>query len=339
MTLPQSPADPRPDDVAPTAPLPATAAAPAPPGGGAGAPPPGAWTPPGPAAPARRRSTAGTVLTVVGVTVAVLAVAQLALNLVGHATARTRTDAQGYGAPRVVELVTDGPVEVRASSGRDVRVERTGRYAWDEPRYTVEERGDRLVVTYRCGWSWAGVCSTSLSAEVPEGTEVVVRSGDGVIRAEGPLGDVDLRTSDGDVAVSGVAGAVDARTSDGRVDVQDASGDVAVRTSDGDVTLRDVGGDADVTAVDGALEVDGVAGSLTARTSDGDVTVAAVAGDVTARSADGDVTVHGTGEPVALEIVTVDGRQVVDAPTDPAAGRRVSVRTGDGDVSYLGPRR
>ncbi|WP_309133578.1 DUF4097 family beta strand repeat-containing protein [Cellulomonas sp.] len=311
----------------PTGAAPAPAPGPAP--AGAAAPVP----------PAPRRSRTGTVLTAVGITVAALAAAQLAVNLLGHAAARTVSTTAAYAAPRVVELVTDGAVDVRAAGDGEVRVERTSRHAWDEPDYDVQERGDRLVVTYRCGWTWAGVCSTSLAAEVPEGTAVVVRSADGQVRAEGALGDAELRTSDGDVLVTGATGSVEVRTSDGRVDVQDVAGDVLVRTADGDVRLRGVGGDADVAGVDGTVDVDGVDGSLAARTSDGDVMVAAVAGDVGARTVDGDVTVHGTGEPAALEMATVDGRSVIDAPTDPAADRRVVLRTVDGDVAYLGPRR
>ena len=60
--------------------------------------------------------------------------------------------------------------------------------------------------------------------------------------------------------------------------------------------------------------------------------------DVEAVTSNGHVTVFGTGEPVALTISTSNGRQTVDAPTDPSASRTVFIRTSDGNVSYLGPR-
>ena len=79
-------------------------------------------------------------------------------------------------------------------------------------------------------------------------------------------------------------------------------------------------------------------GAVTTHTSDGRTTIAAVDGDVDARASDGDVTVYGNGEPVALTMQTSDGRQTVDAPTDPDAPISVRIHTADGDASYLGPR-
>lgn len=366
MTTPQTPTDPAPGTAGgtperPTAVLPAAtpaatpAGAAAAPAGPAG-PPPGGRAVDGAVPPGRRRSTAGRVLTVVGAVVGALVVVQLAANLLAHAMARTETATQAYAAAPVVELVTDGAVDVRATAEGDVRVERTSRAAWDEPRYAVDESADRLVVTHSCGTTWVGVCSTSLAVRLPEGTDVVVRASDGDVRAEGAVGDVALRTwsghvsvvgargdvtartSDGDVAVQDAGGTVEARSSSGHVEVVDTAGRVVAGTSDGDVRVRGAGGATEATSLSGHVAVDGVAGAATARTSDGDVTVAAVDGDVTARSLSGHVTVHGTGEPVALEISTLDGRQTVDTPTDPSAARRVVVSSSDGDVAYLGPR-
>ena len=47
---------------------------------------------------------------------------------------------------------------------------------------------------------------------------------------------------------------------------------------------------------------------------------------------------YGTGEPVALDISTADGRQTVEGPTDPTSSVHVRIRTSDGDAAYLGPR-
>lgn len=322
----------------------------------AGPPPPGPDAPAGAAPGPRRRSTAGRVLTGVGAVLGGVLIAQLAATVLAEASARTETAVQTYAAAPVVELVTDGAVDVRVVPGADVQVERTARVAWQDADYVVDEGGDRLTVTHRCGWQWVGVCSASLAVELPEGTDVVVRSSDGDVRAEGPVGavalrtwsgavevvgargDVEARTSDGDVSVQDVGGAVQARSSSGHVQVTDAAGRVVAATSDGDVRVRGAGDDTEASSTSGHVEVDGVAGSAVARTSDGDVTVAGVTGDATAHTWSGHATVYGTGEPVALEISTLDGRQTVDAPTDPSAARRVTVTSSDGDVAYLGPR-
>ena len=79
-------------------------------------------------------------------------------------------------------------------------------------------------------------------------------------------------------------------------------------------------------------------GDAVARSSDGSIEVAGVQGDVEATTSNGDATVFGTGEPVALTISTSNGRQTVEAPTDPSAPRTVLIRSYDGHVSYLAPR-
>ena len=63
-----------------------------------------------------------------------------------------------------------------------------------------------------------------------------------------------------------------------------------------------------------------------------------LASDIDAHASDGDVTVYGTGEPVALDISTNDGRQTIEGPIDPTSSGHVRIRTSDGDASYLGPR-
>lgn len=313
--------------------------------------------PPAPAAPGRRRpSPTGRVLTVVGGVLAGLVVLQVGTQLLAEASATTSTATERLTAAPVVELVSDGDVTVVATAGDDVAVERETRAAWQTPQSSSERTGDRLVVVHRCGWRIIGTCRTDLTVELPRDTMLVVRTSDGHVRAEGALADATVRTSSGDVAVTGargdvtartsdgsvsvtdVTGAVEARTSSGHIQVADADGDVTARTSDGDVVVRRAGGGVEARTSSGHVEVDEAGGATWARTSDGDVTIAAVDGDVTALSSSGHVTVRGTGVPVALDMSTSSGRQTVDAPTDPAASRHVTIRTSDGDVSYLGPR-
>ncbi|ROS23590.1 DUF4097 family beta strand repeat-containing protein [Cellulomonas sp. PhB150] len=222
-----------------------------------------------------------------------------------------------YAARPVVELVADGEVDVR-TGGDEVVVERIARAALTSVHYAVDESADRLTVTHEC--AWFGSCRASLAVTVPAGTEVVVHA------------------SDGDVTAQGLSGALDIRSGDGRTEVSDLVGDLTLAASNGAVDVRSVQGDVDVRSSDGSTSVDGVSGSLTATSGDGRVTVSGVAGDVDVSSNDGDVTVYGTGDPVALDLQTNDGRQTVDAPTDPGASRTVRIHVNDGDAAYLGPR-
>ena len=310
-------------------------------------------TSPTPAGP-RRRSPGGVALTLLGVALAVAAVGLGVLQVLAWLFTQESSATATLAATDVVELVADGRVHVSVEPVQEVRVDREARYAWSAPAYDVRSDGERTSVRHRCP-AITVRCSADLSVTVPEGTRVVVRSGDGDVRVAGPAdavtvratdgdvrvsgtrGDVEVRGTDGDVSVDDVRGAVVADVTDGALRVADVTGRVVVGTLDGRVSVLRVGGDVEARTTNGRLEVTDVQGTLTARSTDGDGLVAAVRGDVTATTVDGDLTVHGNGEPVALTVTTT-GRQRVEAPTDPAARVRVDLRAVDGDIAYLGPR-
>lgn len=312
---------------------------------------------PSPPAPAARpgRGPGATALLWVGGVVAVLAIAQVAVQAADRLSSSETITEHSYDVTRVVELTADGDVSVSVGGTDSIDVQERSHDGFIESRYDARQFGDRLTVEHRCGrWGWVSLsCSADLAVRVPAGTEVVVRVTDGDVSADGIAGKLDLHVGDGDVTVLDAGGAVLARAGSGSVEVTGAAGDVEARSSDGDVTVLDVRGsveartssggveveqaDGDVHAEtsDGDVQVRTVGGDALARTSSGSVRVAAVDGDVEARSSDGDVTVWGTGTPVALEISTSDGSTTVEAPTDPQARRTVLVRTSSGNVSYL----
>jgi DUF4097 and DUF4098 domain-containing protein YvlB len=235
-----------------------------------------------------------------------------------NADPATVTGSASYDAAPVVELVADGDVTV-TTGGSGVEVERTSRAVSAHTSYKASVSGDRLVVKHTCDWWRPGFCSAGLNVTVPRGTQVVVRASDGSVEARSLVGPLTVNPSDGATTITDIEGDVSLRAADGSAMIDDVRGDVTARTSDGQI------------------DVSGVTGSVSTHTSDGRTTISAVDGDIDARAADGDVTVFGNGEPVALTIATNDGRQTVDAPTDPNASVRVSIHTVDGDASYLGP--
>lgn len=290
-----------------------------------------------PAAPTR--SPLARVLTVTGAGLGLLVVGLGGVQLADHLTATTTSATASYGAAPVVELVADGDVDVVGGApGARVDVARTARAGFTGPSYTVQEGADRLVVEHRCTPGFfGGTCSGSLAVQVPDGTQVVLRTSDGEVRVAGVVGDVEARTGDGGVDISDVDGAVRLDTGDGDVTVAEVTGAVVARSGDGVLRVLGAGGDVEARTGDGDVLLDGARGDVVLRTGDGTMDVRAVDGDVEATSGDGDVTVHGTGAPVALTTVTGDGRVVVDAPTDPTATRTVTIRTGDGDIAYRNP--
>ena len=85
----------------------------------------------------------------------------------------------------------------------------------------------------------------------------------------------------------------------------------------------------------GRITIDSVTGDASAKTSNGSVEVSAVDGNVYGETSNGRITVIGDGEPVALTIVTSNGDEIVQGPTDPDAERSVDIRSSNGDVAYL----
>lgn len=317
-------------------------------------PAPGEPTPPLPTARAPRGPRSRALLWA-GVGLGALAIAQVTYQGVDWLSATTSVSTQVYASAPVVELIADGDVTVTGTSTDAVTVERRSRTGLQETRYTASEAADLVRVEHTCPRVWSnGVCQAKLAVELPRGTTVVVRSAAGAVRAEGVVGDVDLRTWDGGVTVLQAGGSVEARSASGSIDVDGAGGEVVAITGDGSVTVRaasgavtatsssgrvlvdGAGGDVSALTGDGAVEVRGVSGSAVAKSSAGGVRVGGVTGDVSAISGDGEVVVRGTGTPVALQISTGDGRSTVEAPTDPAASRTVTIRSSSGDVSYLG---
>lgn len=274
-----------------------------------------------PEPPRTGRGPASRVLLVIGVVVGAAAVLWAAIFFVDLAMSRTTTQHASYGAVGTVELVADGDVTVGVAEG-DVEVDRIAHSGLTAPAYGVEESATGLVVTHECDrrlWVASSRCAGDLGVTLPAGTEVVVRTTNGDVVADGVAGDLDVWSSNGDVEVTSVTGALKADTSNGDVVVDGAAADAEVRSSNGQIEVTDVGGDLDAT------------------TSNGQIEVAGVVGDVRAESSNGDVTVTGDGEPVDLTIETSNGSQTSEGPTDPDAGRAVEIRSSNGDVSYLIP--
>ncbi|MCL2091703.1 MAG: hypothetical protein FWH11_10995 [Micrococcales bacterium] len=259
-----------------------------------------------------------------------------------------------------------------------VSVQADAWYAWDwqAPTYQATSTGDRLEIRHECGsFPVSPSCEAGLTVVLPPDTQLQVRSGNGSVVASDLTGPVDVSSSDGRIELSRIGGDVVAHSGNGRVEVTDVAGSATVSSSDGKVVVsgvggdvitarsgngrvevsevagsatavsRDgavlvnqVGGDVDARSGNGRVEVVSVAGSATAVSRDGAVLVEDALGNVTARSGNGSVTVYGAGVPVALDISSGNGNQRIEAATDPAAPISVTIRSSDGNVSYLAPR-
>ncbi|WP_338696113.1 DUF4097 family beta strand repeat-containing protein [Streptomyces sp. Q6] len=137
---------------------------------------------------------------------------------------------------------------------------------------------DRLTLRLHCSGVIAD-CSARHRVEVPRGTAVVVRNGDGSVRASGFEKGLDITTSDGSVRVDDIKGPLRLSGQDGSLNATGIdSRRVTVRTQDGSahIALRTVPDRVDAVSEDGSLTL-AVPGSATYRvttdTDDGGVDV------------------------------------------------------------------
>ncbi|MEV5610449.1 DUF4097 family beta strand repeat-containing protein [Streptomyces sp. NPDC052225] len=173
-----------------------------------------------------------------------------------------------------------------------------------DPKVTWAWQGDedRLTLRLDCSGLIAD-CSARHRVEVPRGVAVVVKNGDGSVRADGFDKGLDITTGDGSVRVDDIKGPLRLSGEDGSLNATRVdSRRVTVDTEDGSahIALRTVPDRVDARSQDGSLTLT-VPGSaryrVTTDTDDGGVDVS-VPRDahsdhrITARAQDGKVTVR-----------------------------------------------
>ncbi len=243
----------------------------------------------------------------------------------------TRLEVRAGNGPVVASDLT-GPVDVSSGDGR-VELSRIG------GDVVAHSGNGRVEVSDVAGSATVTSSDGAVIVSGVGGDVIEARSGNGSVEVSDVAGSATVSSSDGKVSVSGVGGdVVTARSGNGSVEVSDVAGSATVSSSDGSVAVNRVDGDVDARSGNGRVEVVGVGGAVTATSSDGPVLVEDAFGSINARSGNGSVTVYGTGVPVALDISSGNGRQTIEAATDPTAPTSVTIRSSDGAVAYLSPR-
>lgn len=198
-------------------------------------------------------------------------------------------DAAVAGAPSAVVIEVDqGDVTVRAVPGT------TGARARARVRTVVPPERTAALVDGEARLSWTcrlwTTCRADVTATVPAGVPLTVRTDFGDVRVDGPAGDLDLRTGSGEVTARGVAGRA--------AEVRARSGDVSLRMASRpfDVDVETSSGDIDIAVPAGAyrIEAETRAGQVSLRgVRDAPAAPGAIRADTTA----GDVTVRAAGPP------------------------------------------
>lgn len=245
---------------------------------------------------------------------------------------------ESFAVDGLVQLdvdITAGAVALRTGPVGAVVVTIDGADADD---WTITHVGSTVTVQAprRRGW---GSRSARLHIEVPERSDVSIKSVAADVSAAGNLGGVRVRSTSGDIRVDGVA-RLDVNTAAGVVRAGDVLADASCVTASGGVQLGSVDGRLSVSTASGDIHVTRAAADAQIGSASGDIRVDHYAGsDLSVKTISGDVTVGlPPGIRVEPDLSTLSGRTTLPEPSmapPPGGVRRVvrvKLRTVSGDI-------
>ena len=251
-----------------------------------------------------RRSSANTVILVVGLSlVALVTVAGLVFALNFRGGSVDQSDDAAAGTSVAVDI-PNAALTFRPSDDDAVHVTMRGNYLGQAPRLEVGSSDGVTTISGGCPRQWFSFCSLAVTVELPESLPLTVEGENGAITASGLTGRLSLGTTNGRIETDGTEGDIDLRTTNGAIRVRGAtSADVTATTTNGSVDLGFVDPPNDVVArstngsVTVRVPVDGLTYFVTARTTNGTTNTDSVPSDrnsnrsITVETTNGSVTV------------------------------------------------
>lgn len=250
-----------------------------------------------------------------------------------------------------------GHLTVTARDTKETTVTVTGPHA-DE--VVVEQRGNQISVVaprQRMGFLSGGEPSLDVTVTVPEGSDLVTRTGSADQSATGNFGLAKVKTGSGDVRLDRFTGHVVIDTGSGDIVVAEVGADLRIKSGSGDVEIGDVtgtvgistgSGDIRVGATKAAAMIKSGSGDLSIQTAESDVSLSSASGDLTvaamhrgsltAKNASGDIRVGiPAGTPVWTDVSSLTGRigSDLEGAGQPEPGQdyvEVRAKTVSGDI-------
>jgi DUF4097 and DUF4098 domain-containing protein YvlB len=266
-----------------------------------------------------------------------------------------------FETPEPIELYVEigkGKVEVSATATGTSTVDIEGHDA-EEVDVTFED--NRLsVIAPKDGGSWFSGRDRELHVrvELPQNSNLAVRTGSADISIEGQVNDVRLKTGSGDIAADTFAGSARVDTGSGDVAIAEAHEELQVKSGSGDISVGTCVGRLNISTGSGDVEVGTTNGNAVVKTGSGDLNVATANADVSLSTGSGDlsigsvrrgrVSVKGAssdlhigipaGTPVWADINTVTGSvrsnvESVGAPQEGQEHVELEARTVSGDIT------
>lgn len=180
---------------------------------------------------------------------------------------------------RTFEVASSPDIEIRIESGRvELRQGQPGTVTVNvdtrNADFIVEQRGNSILVSSDKSTSWLSRGSAYVVVETPDGSDLDVSVASAPVRADLPLGKVDIKTASGDIELASVES-------------------LSVKTASGDADVGDVHHSLSFTSASGDLRVRGTSrGSFTSSTASGDIHVADCDAAVNVNTASGDVEIE-----------------------------------------------
>jgi hypothetical protein len=170
--------------------------------------------------------------------------------------------------------------------------------------------------------------SIDMNITLPARLALAIKSHDGDIHIQGPIGATSLVTMDGDIAVSDCLGALSITLDDGDLAVNHCGGPLTIKAQDGDISASACRDSVTIRSQDGDVAVYGCTGSLTLELQDGDVMVKNCQEVVSVKSEDGDVLLKGVS--AKINVATNDGDILIE--TDTPLQDDCLLQSRDGDI-------
>lgn len=237
---------------------------------------------------------------------------------------------------RLVIAVPSALVSIKATSepGRisvDVAPAHAGRGVDQRTAERISVEGSKDVVSVLAptlGLFGINLGTAVITVEVPPGTEIQCRTGNGSVRVDGAVGHAQVHSSNGSLTVDRAL-TLRADTSNGPVYVGSVEGEVELTTSSGEVHLGASGGRSTVKSSNGALTIGRTGSPLSAKTSNGSITLGVLSGEARLRTSLGAIRVDRV-EGGRLDAATSMGE--VDLAVAPGVAVWVDAQSKSGSV-------
>lgn len=229
-------------------------------------------------------------------------------------------------APDLVVRFESGRLEIRQGPTDTVEV----RVDTKSPGFTVEQRGNSILVSSDKDASWLSRGSASVVIETPPGSNASVAVASASVNIDVAMNKVEVKTASGDVDL-GTVESLKVSTASGDLDVISVERDIRFTSASGDLRVAErVTGSLEVSTASGDVHVEHADATLELKSASGDAYITRFEGrSANFKTMSGDVDLGiPTATSVDLDVTLLSGKLRLPDPAtrQGPAERRMSIR-------------